>query len=127
MTTTENTRTRGGSDATRSSGAESLPRLINLALGAWLFVSAFLLPRAGVAFTSTWIMGVVIVGFALLEMAAPLARWMNTLAGAWVFIAAFVIPHASVESFWNDLIVGAAVALLSLVPTKQEGQAPARA
>lgn len=126
MTTTEYARTRGGFFATRSSGAESLPRMINLALGAWLFVSAFLLPRAGVAFTNTWIMGVVIVGFALLEMAAPLARWVNALAGAWVFIAALVIPHVSIASFWNDLIVGAAVAILSL-PTRQERQAPARA
>ncbi|WP_242343732.1 SPW repeat domain-containing protein [Anaeromyxobacter terrae] len=103
-----------------------MPRLINLTLGAWLFVSAFLLPRTGAGFTNTWIMGVVIFGFALLAMGAPLARWVDTLAGAWVFIAAFALPHPSVASFWNDLIVGAAVALLSLVPTRESGPASVR-
>lgn len=125
MATTENARRSAGMGAALSSGA-SLPRLINLALGAWLFVTAFLLPRTGAAFTNAWIMGVVIAGFALLAMVAPIARWVNALAGAWVFIAAFVVPHASVASFWNDLIVGAAVALLALVPTMQEGRTTAR-
>jgi hypothetical protein len=36
-----------------------------------------------------------------------------------VFIAAFALPHASPGTVWNNAIVGAAVALGSIVPNIQ--------
>jgi len=113
---TNPTYTEGGTGLTPRTSSSSSPRWVNLALGAWLFISAFAWPHANASFTNTWIMGIVIGGFSLLAMASPAARWVNVAAGAWVFIAAFALPKLSAATFWNNLIVGVAVAFFALVP-----------
>jgi hypothetical protein len=45
-------------------------------------------------------------------------RWWNTLLGAWVIFAGIVFPHLSPGTRWNNIIVGAVVLLVSLVPSR---------
>ncbi|WP_227377048.1 SPW repeat domain-containing protein [Haladaptatus halobius] len=43
-------------------------------------------------------------------------RWLSgfvSLVGAWIFISAFVYPTMSVASYWNNLIIGAAIFLVA--------------
>lgn len=51
--------------------APSGPRYVNIALGAWVFLSAFVWPHADASFTNSWLMGVLIVAFSIGALAAP--------------------------------------------------------
>ena len=89
----------------------------NLVLGAWLFVSPWLLGFAGSAAAAwnAWLLGVVVVVFALWALAAPSSRgaqWWLVISAAWVFIAPWVLGFASVSAgAWNAWIVSVVVAL----------------
>ncbi len=96
-------------------GVAPWARWANAVLGAWLFASAFVWPHSGVALTSTWLMGIVIAGLALVATFAPAARWVNTAAGVWVLVAAFFLP-ARLGTVWNNAIVGGLVVIFSLLP-----------
>jgi len=45
-------------------------------------------------------------------------RWWNTLLGAWVVVATFALPHHSGATEWNNVIVGALVLVISVVPSE---------
>jgi hypothetical protein len=43
-------------------------------------------------------------------------KWLSgfvSLVGAWIFISAFVYPSMSTASYWNNLIIGAAIFLIA--------------
>ena len=43
-------------------------------------------------------------------------KWLSgfvSLVGAWIFISAFVYPSMSTTSYWNNLIIGAAIFLIA--------------
>lgn len=43
-------------------------------------------------------------------------KWLSgfvSLIGAWIFISAFVYPAMSMTSYWNNLIIGAAIFLVA--------------
>ena len=90
-------------------------RWINVVMGAWLFVSAFLWSHTSAQYANTWIMGVVTVVVALSAVGATGFRFLNTAAGAWLMISAFVLPTMSAGTRWNNFIVGFVIGLLSLV------------
>ena len=101
-------------------------RYLNIIVGIWLFISAFVWRHGAAQFTNTWIMGIVVVGIALLAFGWTAARWINTLAGAWLVISAFALPTFNSATRWNNFIVGIVVLLLSLssvpattAPTRQ--------
>jgi hypothetical protein len=93
------------------------PRLINVALGVWLFVSAFLWRHSHAQLTNTWIVGVLCVLVALVGMAVPRARYINTLLAIWLFVSAWALPTISVGTIWNNVLVSIAVFVISLVPS----------
>ena len=94
------------------------PRIINVILGIWLFVSAFIWPHSRAQLTNTWILGVLCVLFALVAMALPWARYLNTLLAIWLFISAWALPTVSAGTIWNNVLVAIAVFIVSLVPTE---------
>ena len=49
-------------------------RTLNIALGVWLFISAFLWPHTSAQFTNTWICGALTVAFSLIAMRVPESR-----------------------------------------------------
>jgi signal transduction histidine kinase len=73
----------------------------NLVLGAWVFVSPWVLEYSGTASTSAaWnahVMGAAIVVFALIAAYMPKAweEMINTLAGVWLVVSPFVLGFAS--------------------------------
>ncbi len=93
-----------------------LARGINLVLGIWLFISAFVWEHTLSERTNTWILGVLCVVFALVAMSTPTARWLNTALAVWLFISVWALPHDNLATMWNNAIVAIVVFLASLVP-----------
>lgn len=96
------------------------PRIANVVLGAWLFISAFLLPYSGAQFTNAWIVGLAVVVFALVGLASVPARFLNTLAAIWLFISVWILPGGTTGTRWNSAIVAVLVFIFSLAPSEEE-------
>jgi hypothetical protein len=92
------------------------PRWIPIALGAWLFVSAFLWPHGTASATNSWIVGLLIAIVSLVALRMPWMRWIDTALAVWLFLSTLALPHATHGMLWNNLIVAALVYLASLVP-----------
>jgi hypothetical protein len=101
-------------------------RALNLILGLWLFVSAFLFVRAPATFTNTWIVGLLVATMVAIAIKTPSARYLNTALSAWLLVSAFVLPHATAAERWHDAIVAVAIFALSLVPTTERTRLPRR-
>jgi hypothetical protein len=91
-------------------------RIINIILGIWLFISAFLWPHVYAQMTNTWILGVLAVAFALIAMKVPEVRYLNTILAVWLFISVWALPTASVATMWNNALVAIAIFAVSLAP-----------
>lgn len=95
-------------------------RIVNVVLGVWLFISAFIWQHTTPQRANTWILGVLCVVFALIAMSAPAVRWLNTILAIWLFISVWALPHAVLGTMWNNALVAIAVFLASLVPGRGE-------
>ncbi len=95
-------------------------RYLNLLLGIWLFISAFIWNHTAAERTDTWILGVLCVAFALVALGVSTARWLNTALSIWLFISVWALPHESLGTMWNNALVAIAIFLLSLVPGEDE-------
>jgi hypothetical protein len=93
------------------------PRIVNVILGVWLFISAFAWPHTHAQMTNTWILGVLCVIFALIAMAVPWVRYLNTLLAIWLFISAWALPMESPGTVWNNVLVAIAIFIVSLIPS----------
>ena len=103
---------------------------INLLIGIWLFISAFVWPHTMGQQTNTWILGVLIALASAWAMFAPTARYFDTIFAIWLFISTLVIAHQTAGTMWNNLIAAIVVFVLSLVPggvTATTGQRPLHA
>jgi hypothetical protein len=92
------------------------PRILNVVLGIWLFVSAFLWRHTHSQLTNTWIVGVLCVLFALVAMAIPWARYLNTALAVWLFISTWALPSVSAGTVWNNVLLAIAIFIVSLRP-----------
>jgi hypothetical protein len=101
-------------------------RTLNVILGVWLFISAFAWPHTPASFTNTWLVGLLVVIFALIAMRTPSTRYVNTALAIWLFISAFALPRASVATAWNNALCAIAIFILSLVPGSIAGPVPRR-
>jgi hypothetical protein len=115
------TRPQAGERGTARSPSASARRLrlwaraTDVALGCWLFASAFVLPRGEAAGGNAWIVGMLIAVFGLWGIWAPAVRRVNTLAGVWLLSSAFFLPHLGVATRVHDVLIACAVLGLSLV------------
>jgi hypothetical protein len=94
--------------------------VINLILGLWLFISAFIWPHTMAQMTNTWIIGVLAVLFSLVAMVTPPVRFLNTALSIWLFISAWALPGESAGTIWNNVLVAIAIFIVSLVPSTPE-------
>ncbi len=92
------------------------PRWINLILGVWLIISAFIWPHTIEQRTNTWIVGLAIALVSLAAMADDRVRFLNTALAIWLFISAFALPSISAGTQWNNALVAIAVFIVSLAP-----------
>lgn len=96
-------------------------RLINIALGVWLMLAPWVLGYDfAIARTNDIWVGILVALAALVALAWQPARWANTALGAWLIIAPFALGYAAWDAAAiNDVVVGAVVLAVSLVPTLQ--------
>lgn len=113
--------TRRASGATTPKVDENIwARGINVALGIWLFISAFLWLHTSAQFTNTWLVGLAIAVVAAVGFAVPQARWINTALAAWLIISVWALPTFAAATFWNNLLVGIASLIVSVMPFATE-------
>jgi hypothetical protein len=91
----------------------------NLVLGAWLFISPWILGFSALSTPAinAWVFGAIV---ALLALAALYAyqkweEWLSAAIGVWVFVSPWVLGFSyDVNILWNSLIVGALLVILAL-------------
>ena len=110
----------------QTSTPNGVSRTINICLGLWLFVSAFLWQHSPAQYTNTWLCGVVGVMLAFLAVAYPAVRYLNTLLAIWLFISVFTIGERSIATTWNNALVAAAIFFISLTPSSRRTYVPPR-
>jgi hypothetical protein len=91
------------------------PRDLNVLLGAWLLVSAFLWPHGMDDWLTTGIVGALIAISGVGAFVAEELRYVETIVAGLLIVAALVLPHLSPITVWNNGIVGLAVIVLSFV------------
>lgn len=97
---------------------------LNIILGAWLFVSPWLLKYADGLPRAAWtarISGVAIMLFAALTLSIPKAvgQIANPLLGIWVAVSPWLIGFAATkDATTNAVLVGVLVALLAIWSTE---------
>lgn len=94
----------------------SFPRWLNVVLGAWLFISAFSWPHGEAQFVNSWLIGIAMVIAAGTAIRYDGARYVNSVLAAWLFVSAWALPTFSTATFWNNVLVGVAAFIISLVP-----------
>ncbi|EYF07453.1 SPW repeat domain-containing protein [Chondromyces apiculatus] len=105
----------------------TVARGVNIALGLWLFASAFLWQHTEAQFTNAWVIGVLSTTFAVLVLWAPSARHLNTALGVWTVLSAWVLPSISTMTVWNNVIVGIGIFATSLLPAVDMQTTPTNA
>jgi len=93
-------------------------RWLNILIGIWLFISAFAWQHSMASRTNSWICGILVVVFAAIALGYPVVRYLNTILGIWLIVAGGALHHVASGTQWNNIIIGAVVLLVSLVPSK---------
>ena len=101
-------------------------RYVNIALGLWLVVSAYLWRHSSAQVANVWIAGLIVARCAAVAIAAPRIRFFNTAVGVWLILSPIVLPRVSTATAWNSVLVGAVITLVSLVGPSWSTKAKAR-
>lgn len=101
-------------NSTRPSANATNGGALNVVLGIWLIISAFMWPHAPAEALNTWIVGIVITAVALIGFAVPAIRLANSVAAIWLFIGTLALPHVYRGTAWNNCIVAILVFVASL-------------
>jgi hypothetical protein len=89
-------------------------RLVSIALGVWLFISAFVWPHTPEQFANAWIVGLLIIAFAAISLRVELGRYACTLTAVWLFFSNWILPTELEATAWNNIIVSISVFVASL-------------
>lgn len=89
-------------------------RTVNVVLGVWLFISAWIWPHTETSRATTWICGLLVAAIALVALRIRPTRWLNAAIGAWLVIAGFLLPDIAVGTMWNNIMVGLLVLLVAV-------------
>ena len=91
-------------------------RIINIVLGVWLFISAFLWLHSYAQMTNTWIVGALVVVFALVALRVPEARYLNAVLAVWLFISVWALPTLSNATRWCNALTAIAIFAVAMAP-----------
>jgi hypothetical protein len=112
--------TASGREGTKGQGVDpvggGIARVLNVVVGAWVVLSAFLWHHTLSSRTNTWICGLLVVVFSLIALRAPRARFVTTAVAVWLFITSFTIATVSESTVWNNWICAVVIFFISLVP-----------
>ena len=89
-------------------------RLMTIALGIWLFISAFVWTHSSQQFANAWIVGLLLVGVGALAIRMERARYACTALAVWLFFSNWLLPTEYDATAWNNIIVSLAVFVASL-------------
>lgn len=101
-------------------------RYMNVILGIWLVISAFIWPHALAQQTNAWVVGILAAVFAFLAAGRDQARYLNTALALWLVASIWVLPSISVATLWNSGIVAAGLFVFSLIPNLRTTVPPVR-
>lgn len=96
-------------------------RIVNMALGLWLFVSVFAWPHTAAQMVNAALVGL-LVGLTALSAwstgpALPL-RLFNAALGLWQLVSIGAFPTRSAATNINSAVVGVLVFALALIPQR---------
>ncbi len=91
-------------------------RLLNVALGAWLFASTFVLPRVGTTGLNMWVVGLLVVASALSAIYVPAARYGTMICALWLLFSAVEQVHRSTPVAIHDALLALAIFVVAAAP-----------
>jgi hypothetical protein len=89
-------------------------RLITIALGVWLLLSAFIWPHTPSQFSNAWMVGLLIAAFGAISLRVEGGRYGCTVLAIWLFFSNWILPTEYEATAWNNIIVAVAVFVASL-------------
>lgn len=101
-------------------------KLISLALGMWLFASAFLWPHSDAQLANAWVCGALVMTLSVWGLlGAAWARVLNAAVALWLMGSTLVMPRLSTATLWNQVLVGAVLLFVASLPTPRRPAVPA--
>ena len=88
--------------------------LLSFLAGYWLFISRLLWPHSAPQFVNAELVSVLYTSFAVAAIGFPLFRRGKQLLAFWLFASAWLLPRLSDATLWNNLLVGLAMAVISV-------------
>lgn len=91
----------------------------NILLGAWVIVSPWILGYTTTASkVNSVIFGTAVLIFAAVREFAPQmnwSSWINFIAALWLIVSPFILQVNTTAAYWNLVITGIVIAVLSYV------------
>ena len=103
-----------------STRLEAAPRWVNLIVGLWLIVSAFVWPHNTVQLVNALLVGTGCAVAAVYATRTPHFRYVNVGLGLWLYASGWFVPVAQTATLNNHAIVSAIMVLIALVPNRSE-------
>jgi hypothetical protein len=84
---------------------------LNVILGIWLIISAFIFAATGAAFWNNVLVGIFVLILASTRVSRPTVAtkplgWTNAVVAIWLILAPFVLDYLSLAETWNSIGVG---------------------
>ena len=101
-------------------------RYTNMALGLWLFVSAFAWPHTASTRINTCMVGLFVAIAATMAAGVSVFRQLTSVLAVWLLFTTLMVYPASPITFWSNILTAVAVLVVSLIPSDDERITPAR-
>ena len=101
-------------------------RYANMALGLWLFVSAFAWPHTTSTRINTCMVGLFVAIAATMAAGISVFRQLTSVLAVWLLFTTLLVYPASPITFWSNVLTALAVLVISLIPSDDERITPAR-
>ena len=84
-------------------------------VGGWFFMSSLVWHDAMVWRSLDWILGLAVIGLAVMSFRRPRLHWGVSIVGAFLLLWSVIVPHMRETTAWNERVVGVLLLLLGLV------------
>jgi hypothetical protein len=98
----------------------SIARTLQVLLGLWLFLSAFLWSHLPAVRLDDWAVGLAILCAATVAATFPRVRWGIAALAAWVLVVERLVPHVRPATRWHDGVLALLVIVAALVRDPRE-------
>ncbi|HEU4584074.1 MAG TPA: hypothetical protein VFS67_37710 [Polyangiaceae bacterium] len=95
-------------------------RYTNMALGLWLFVSAFAWPHTTSTRLNTCMVGLFVTIAATMAAGVSVFRQLTSVLAVWLLFTTLMVYPASPITFWSNILTAVAVLVVSLIPSDDE-------